>query len=291
MNGVVRWGVLGTGHMAHRMATAIQATPGCRLAAVGSRSTNRAESFAAQFGIPESHGSYQGLCQRAAVDVVYVATPNVYHHEHTMLALESGRGVLVEKPFAIDAREAAQMITYARDRGLFLMEAMWTRHLPATQLLRDLVTRGDIGTPHLLTVDLGFRADPDPAGRWFNPRLGGGALLDVGVYTLSLATMLFGPPTVVTGAAVIGTSGVDEYASVLLTHPGQQATTATMSLVTDLPRQAVVTGSDGWLRLGPPFHRAAGVSLGRPGLPEETIAAPFDGDGYGHQIRQVASCL
>ncbi|MGH2547899.1 MAG: Gfo/Idh/MocA family protein, partial [Thermomicrobiales bacterium] len=173
----IRWGILGTGGIADKFATGLQDTPDAVLAAVGSRTIEAATAFAERFGNPRTHGSYQDLVNDPDVDIIYVATPHPIHHSAARLCLEAGKAVLCEKPFTLNAGEAADLIAYARERKLFLMEAMWSRFLPAAQRFRQLVADGAIGEPRILHADFGFRGNGDPTHRLFAPSLGGGALL------------------------------------------------------------------------------------------------------------------
>ncbi|ABW12596.1 oxidoreductase domain protein [Parafrankia sp. EAN1pec] len=187
--------------IANGFAQALGRLPDVELVAVGSRHQRTADEFGAKFGVPprRSYGSYEELAADDGVDVVYVASPHSHHHRHTLLFLNAGRGVLCEKPFALDANQAADMVATARARGQFLMEAMWSRFLPAYVRIRELVTDGTIGTVLAVDGDFGFRLPMDPSHRLFDPAQGGGALLDLGVYPLSLTSMLLGEPNQVAG--------------------------------------------------------------------------------------------
>ncbi len=190
----IAWGILGTGRIAGNFAADLALLPDAELVAVGSRSEATAQSFAGRFGAPHAHGSYEALAADPAVEVIYIATPHPLHAENMKLCLRAGKAVLCEKPFTLNAREAEEVIALAREQKLFLMEAMWTRFLPAVVRARELIEQGAIGEVRLLLADFGFRAAFDPHHRLFDPQLGGGALLDLGVYCVSLASMLFGPP-------------------------------------------------------------------------------------------------
>ena len=183
----VRWGILGPGSIAHKFVAGLSLIPDAEVVAVGSRSIERANAFADEYGIPHRYGSYQELVDDADVDVIYVATPHSLHREHTLLCLQGGKPVLCEKPMAVNAREVAEMIQVAGNKNLFLMEAMWTRFLPVWVKVRELLAKGVIGEPRMLTADFGSRAAKDPEHRLFAPHLAGGALLDVGVYPVSLS--------------------------------------------------------------------------------------------------------
>ncbi|MFO7897702.1 MAG: Gfo/Idh/MocA family oxidoreductase [Planctomycetota bacterium] len=290
MQGPVHWGMLGTGSIARKFATGLTALPDAKLAAVGSRAQETADAFGDEFDVPRRHPSYEALANDPQVDVVYVATPHSLHRENTLLCLAAGKGVLCEKPFAINARQAAEMIAAARARGLFLMEAMWTRCLPAIGKLRDLLAEGAIGDVRMVVADFGFRAGVAPGKRLFNPALGGGALLDVGVYPVSLASMVFGgPPDRIASLAALGETGVDEQAGMVLGYDGGRLAVLHTAIRTRTAHEAQVYGTDGRVRV-PDFWHATHLFVVKGGG-EERIDAPFDGNGYNHEAAEVMDCL
>ena len=193
MADAVRWGIIGTGKIARAFANALKEVPGAVLAGVASRSQDKADAFGQEFGAATSYGSYEALVQAADIDLVYVGTPHPQHAENALMALRAGKGVLCEKPFTMNLREAEQVVTLARSKRLFLMEAMWTRYLPAYLEVKRILASGEIGTPRQVVADFGFAANFGPEHRVFNPELGGGALLDLGIYPLSVAAGLLGP--------------------------------------------------------------------------------------------------
>ena len=212
----IRWGILSTGNIARQFAHGLAALDDAELVAVGSRSAASADQFGNEFNVANRHASYEALANDPAVDAIYVATPHTLHAANTLLCLRAGKAVLCEKPFAINAAETAAMIAEARTRGLFLMEAMWTRFLPHMVRIRALIHAGAIGDVRMLNSTFGFRTEFDPKGRLFDPALGGGALLDVGIYPVSFASMVFGTPTFITSHATIGATGVDEQVAMIL---------------------------------------------------------------------------
>ena len=172
----IRWGILGTGRIAGVFAEGLRSAADAELVAVGSRTAAAAEQFAGRVGAARAHASYADLASDPDVDAIYVATPHPFHKENSLLCIEAGKAVLCEKPFALNAGEAEQMVTAARARGVFLMEAMWTRFLPHIARLRELLAAGAIGEPRMLKADFCFRTDFNPRGRLFDPALGGGGL-------------------------------------------------------------------------------------------------------------------
>ena len=215
-----RWGILGTGNIAGKFADATRYVEDAELAAVGSRSPETAEAFGAKHGIPRRHASYEDLVGDPEVDAIYVATPHNLHHANTLLALEAGKHVLCEKPLAVNAGQATEMIAAARRKGLFLMEAMWTRFLPAWVDIKARLDSGEFGALRSLQADFGIELAYDPKHRLFNPDLAGGALLDLGIYPLSLAFWLLGKPQATSSWVELAPTGVDQRAAMTLTYGG-----------------------------------------------------------------------
>jgi predicted dehydrogenase len=287
----IRWGIIGTGNIAHSFASDLQLCEDAELVAVGSRTLKNANAFGEKFNIPHRHASYTALANNAAVDVVYISTPHPLHCENTLLCLNAGKHVLCEKPFAMHAREAELMIATARAKKLFLMEAMWTRFLPLVVQLRNMLAENVIGEVRMLQADFSFRAPYDSEGRLFNPKLGGGALLDIGVYPINLASMLFGVPERMTGMAHIGESGVDEQNAILMGYSGGRIATLHSGNRLDSPMEAVIMGSKGSIRLHRFMHRPERMSVTANGKPEEIIESLVKGKGYLYEAQEVMQCI
>ncbi|HEX8614354.1 MAG TPA: Gfo/Idh/MocA family oxidoreductase [Telluria sp.] len=290
MTEAVRWGILGTGKIARAFATALRDTPGAVLAGVASRSLEGAQAFGAEFGALASYGSYQELADADGIDVVYIGTPHPMHIENAVMALGGGKGVLCEKPFTMNRREAEEIVALAREKKLFLMEAMWTRFMPALAEVRRIVASGEIGTVHQVTADFGFAATQDPLHRLNNPELGGGGLLDLGIYPLSIAAALLGPVADVQAMAVIGETGVDIQTSFTMKHDGGGMSVCSCSLRARTPAELTVSGSLGQVRMNTMFHRAQSVTVTTlDGA--RTIDTPYLGNGYVHEAMEVGRCL
>ncbi len=265
--------------------------PDAELTAVGSRSAEAGADFARRFGARRNHASYAGLANDPEVDIVYIATPHSDHYTNSRLCLEAGKGVLCEKPFTLTATQARELVLLARERRLFLMEAMWTRFLPALAETRRLIADGAIGELQFLIADFGFRKEFDPQHRLFDPERGGGALLDVGVYLASLASMLFGPPTQITSQAHIGPSGVDERAALLFGYEGGRFAQLTTAITADTPQEATIVGSAGSIRLQAPWWRATSLTVSSDGHQPYTLDAPYLGNGYTHEAMEAMRCM
>lgn len=287
----IRWGILSTGGIAAKFVEGLRELPDAEVVAVGSRTAASADAFAERYGIPRRHASYEALAADPAVDVVYIGTPHPLHAGNTMLCLEAGKPVLCEKPFAINAGEARAMAALARERGLFLMEAMWTRFRPHMVELRRLLAAGAIGEPRLVRAELCFRAPFDPAHRLFSPELGGGALLDVGVYPISFAHMVFGAPERIVSMADFGATGVDEQMAVTLGYPGGRLAVCVAATRTATAPAARVAGTEGQIDIPSPWWPPSALVLRRPDGSEERIEPPAAGNGYQYQAAEVHACL
>jgi predicted dehydrogenase len=287
----IGWGIAGTGAIAATVAPEFALVPGATIAAVGSRSAARAEDFAAEHGIPRPHGSYRGLVADPEVDVVYVATPHPQHHAIALAALRHGKAVLVEKSFTATLAGAREIVAEARSRGIFAMEAMWTRFLPAVVRLRELVAGGAIGDVVAVQADLGIDRPFDPGHRLFAAELGGGALLDLGVYVVSFAQMLLGAPSSVAAVGRRERNGVDAAATLLLGWPDGRSATLATSLHAPLPGAARVLGTAGWIEVPPRFHHPTGLVVHREGAEPEAVELAPLGTGYAHELVEVTECV
>lgn len=287
----LRWGVLAPGKIAHTFVTGLQGLPGATLAAVGSRSLDRAKEFASQHDAPRAYGSYEELARDEEVDVVYVANPHNYHRDATILCLEHGKAVLCEKPFAVSAAEAQQMVDAARRNKVFLMEAMWTRFLPAWQQVRKWIDDGLIGDVRLMNATFGFRSGWDPQSRLLNPDLAGGGLLDVGVYVTSAAYWVTRrDPVDVVSKGHIGETGVDEQTAFILRYDDGSLATLACGVRTSMQHVALIYGTDGWIEVPHMFWNTTRAVLHR-GDEEIVFAEPHISNGYEYQAKEVARCM
>ena len=259
----IRWGILGTGGIARGFAADLRTIPDARLQAVGSRSVSSAQKFVAQDGAARAYGSYQSLVADGDVDIVYVATPHHRHRDDCLLALDAGKHVLCEKPFALNANEAREVIGRARKNGLFCMEAMWTRFLPVVIDARARIQREDIGQLRTIIADFGYPTERRMDSRFFDPKLGGGALLDRGVYGVSLAHWFFGAPATVRAVASLSDTGVDEQTAAVLGWADGRMAVVTSSLVARTQSTAMLIGTTGSLTLAEPFYDPPSVRLAR----------------------------
>jgi len=286
----IRWGILGTGGIARAFAHALRQTPDARLVAVGSRTAASAQAFAAEFGA-RACTSYEALVAASDIDIVYIGTPHPMHAENALLALGAGKAVLCEKPFTMNLRQAEEVIALARSRKLFLMEAMWTRFMPALAELRRLLAAGAIGEVALVQADFGFAATLDPEHRVNKRELGGGALLDLGIYPLSIATALLGPVESVRAQAVLGASGVDLSTGFSMLHRGGTMSVSTCSLRARTPCELSISGTLGSIRMDRMFHMAQSLTVTGADGASRSIATPFLGNGYVHEAIAAGEAL
>jgi len=292
MKDTIRWGILSTGRIAHHFAEAMAAVPEGTLTAVGSRTQAAADAFGEEFGITHRHGSYEALAADPEVDVIYVATPHPMHCENSLLCLRAGKAVLCEKPFTINRGEAERVIECARAQGVFLMEAMWTRFLPAVRQAVAWLDAGAIGGVQMVQASFGFRAEWDEANRLLAPELGGGALLDVGCYPVSLACMLLGgAPEAVHTAANLGDTGVDEQCALLLRFGGGRMAVLSAAVRTETVQEAYIYGTEGHIHLHAPFWSCTRVTLARKDQQPETMDFPHRKNGFEYQITAVCEGL
>lgn len=285
-----RWGILGAGSIARKFVTGVKALDDHEVIAVGSRQQATADKFADEFAIPHRHASYEALAADPEVDAIYVATPHPMHKENTLLSLRGGKAVLCEKPFTINAAETQEIIAEARQRKIFLMEAMWTRYIPIVQEAHRLVKEGAIGAVRMVTADFGYRAGFRPESRAFDPALGGGALLDVGIYPLSFAAMFLGTPDRISSLANLGQTGVDEESAFILGYPTGAMAVLYTAVRTNTPQDAVIMGENGMIRIHPPFWIPKKLTLTVAGKTQE-IEMPYVANGYNYEAVEVAKCV
>jgi predicted dehydrogenase len=289
----IGWGICGTGRMANVIAAELAelSGTGAQLRAVGSRSRAAAEAFAARHGVPRVHSSYAALARDPDVDIVYLATPPSLHCENALACIEHGKAVLCEKPFALNAAQTARMIRAARDRRVFLMEAMWTRFLPAIAAVRDIVNSGSLGAIRLVIGGGGFVPAYDPRLPLFDRALGGGVLLDAGVYLVSLVSMLLGPPAEVVARGSLGPSSVDEQDVIVLHHPGGAQAVLYVSLATRRPPDLEILGEQGRLCIEAPVYRPTRLTLQQGDAAPAPSEYPVAGSGYRAELVEVMSAL
>lgn len=293
----LRWGIIATGGIARSVAQDLALLADAELYAVSSRAQATADAFASEYGVAKAYGDdggvhgYQHLLADDAVDVVYVATPHAQHHRIVLAALNAGKHVLCEKAFTINAREAAELIEVARDRKLFLMEAVWSRFLPSMQRAFEIAASGELGDIHWVSADLGFPAPYSPTSRLWARQDGGGALLDITVYPLLWALGTLGFPQTVSATGFVNDDGVDSQNALTLGYNHGAQVQLTSSLLSHGPRTATVAGSLGFLQsigsINNPRHLT--IAIGRDH--RRTEAFDVVGKGYTYELREVTRCI
>jgi len=282
-----RWGILGTGFIAG-LQTPDLIDNGSVVQAVGSRTMASATDFAARFQIPTSHGSYADLVADPDVDVVYVSTPHPFHHENALLALDAGKHVLIEKPFAMNAWQAREIVELAETKGLIALEAMWTRYLPHMVRIRELIRSGALGEVRTVIADHNQNLPKDPAHRLNDPALGGGALLDLGIYPVSFAFDVFGAPTGIRAAASMTETGVDRQTAMIFEYGGGQQAVLHCALDTAGPNQASIIGTEGRIEIPSVWYTpSAFTRYDADGNVVERFDEPVTGRGMQYQAQEM----
>jgi predicted dehydrogenase len=288
----IRWGVIATGGIARTFVEDLKLIPDAEVVAVGSRTQAAADAFAQQYEIPRAYGDWESLAADDGVDVVYVATPHSAHHAAAKLCLAAGRAVLCEKPLTLDAPSSQDLIDTAKSAGVFLMEAMWTRCNPSILRMVELIAEGAIGEVTGVQADFGLAGPFPPEHRMRNPALGGGALLDLGIYPITLAHLLLGRPDSVEAWASLTPERVDQNTGMLFGYESGALAVLTCGIVGVTGSAGAVTGQTGRIVLPPPFHRPTRLDLYRnPYGAPEVIEAPLAGHGYVPEAEEVHRCL
>lgn len=286
----IRWGVLAPGRIANSFAEGLKLLPQGEAYAVASRDLLKAQAFAEKHGFRKAYGSYEELARDEAVDAVYVSNPHPFHEESVVMCLKHGKAVLCEKPLAVNQHQVEHMIAATRENKAFLMEAMWTRFLPAVRKTAALIRDGAIGRVVHVSADFGFRSTVNPEGRLFAPRLAGGSLLDVGVYNLAFCSMIFGEqPESIQSHLTIGETGVDEIATALLRYSGGRSAFIVSAVRMNTAQEAVIYGEEGMIRVPEYWHGKEILLKNRSG--EQTLHIPFEASGFQFEIQEVMDCL
>ncbi|MCX7773388.1 MAG: Gfo/Idh/MocA family oxidoreductase, partial [Clostridia bacterium] len=291
MQNVIRWGIMAPGSIAHPFVEGLITLKEAKVVAVGSRNLNRAHSFCHQYKIPRAYGSYEELASDPEIDIIYVATPHPFHKDCVKLCLNAGKAVLCEKPFTLNARDSLELAELAREKKLFLMEAMWTRFLPAMAKVRSWLKQGVIGEIRSMKADIGYRSEFDPESRLFDPSLGGGALLDIGIYAVSLASMVFGKqPDTIKSVVEMAPTGVDEQSGILFGYDKGRFASISTAIRTTFVNDAVIYGTEGYIHIPDFYHAQQAILYPKDGR-KEAFGPMFTSTGYQYEALEVMSCL
>jgi predicted dehydrogenase len=290
----IRWGILGCGRIAGKFASDMPWVKGAELTAVASRSIANAKKFAKKYAAKYAHGSYQELVTNPEIDVIYVATPHSHHHETTLLCLNHKKAVLCEKPFAINNRQAKEMIETARQNNVFLMEGVWTKFLPHYKKMQELIQQDKIGEVKSVLVNFGFRLQADAPPRLSDPALGGGSLLDIGIYNVFMALSILGKPDEILARMSPTPEGIDEQCSVQFMYKNGAMAQLFSSFATNLPTEVLVNGTKNYLRLTSRFYEPSSRLLLHKAMNDKGKLIKVKkekGIGFWHEARHVTECL
>lgn len=287
----VKWGIMGPGGISRKFAADLIQSDQAELVAVGSRTPGKAAIFAEEFQIPRSYDSYEQFVQDEDIEIVYIGTLHPAHKECVLLCLQAGKAVLCEKPFTMDAQETEELIQVARENDTFLMEAMWTRYLPPIVQARKWIEEGRIGKVNMLTANFGFDVGWAPESRLLNKKLGGGALLDAGIYPVSFASMIFGQqPASIMSSAHIGETGVDERFSALFSYEDGQTAQLNAAARLRMANDAYIYGTEGYIHV-PNFVFGRSASLHCPGSDPIEFKDERTLNGYIFEAEEAMNCL
>jgi predicted dehydrogenase len=286
-----RWGIIGPGKIAAKFAVALPLAGRASLGAVASRDEDRAKEFAGKSGAARYYTRYEELAADPDIDAVYIATPHGFHAEHAILCLQHGKAVLCEKPMALSALQVQRMIEAARNNKAFLMEAMWTRFLPVIEKVLELIRNGQLGTVKYVRGDFGFYAPFNPSGRLYDLRLGGGSLLDIGIYPLFLCLLLLGEPDSIHAAAHLSPTGSDETCQAILQYRDGRSAMISSTLACQTSITAEIAGTEGMIQMPTPWYKNDKFTLLRPGEEAQIISVEPMVNGFEYQIREVTECL
>ncbi len=291
----MNWGIIGAGNIANKFAKTInlmqQGEEDVNLFAVAAREESRAKDFAKEYEIDRAYGSYEELLQDVNVDAVYIATPNNLHVKHCEMALEAGKHVLCEKPFTTNTQDAKKLYALAKEKGLFIMEAFWIYFLPVLQQMKAIIADGEIGEVTYARADYGFIARGKRKDRKFDASLGGGALLDIGIYNLGFLGMVFDAvPQKILSDVHINEYGTDDFSMIQLIYSDTKKATVTTSIGLDIPRNALIVGTKGRIEL-PDYQKAEEMHIVYNDGTVKDIRVPFVYTGFEYEIREAVRCI
>lgn len=286
-----RWGILGAGRIAQKFCTALNTVDGSEVYAIASRDIVKATDYANQFNASKIYNHYDDLLADENVDIIYIAIPHAFHYDQTLKCIHHGKNVLCEKPMALSFRQTKKMIHAAIESKVFLMEGMWTSCMPFIEKIKSIIAENVIGKPQYLSADFGFSAPVDLEGRLFNKKLGGGSMMDVGIYPLFLATLLFGEPTQIKTISKLTVTEVDEYANIILQYENGETAHLLSSISFNTDIEAEIVGTKGKITIKNPWFKATDFSVQLNDGTVENYSTPHLGNGFEHEINEVIRCL
>ena len=286
-----RWGILGAGRIAEKFCTALCFVEGSEVYAVASSDIVRAKEYASKFNATKFYDSYEELVKDGGVDIIYIATPHAFHYEQAILCLNNNKPVLCEKPMSLSQKQTAEMCGIAMKKKLFLMEGMWTRFMPFIERILLLIREDVIGSPQYVNADFGFTAPVDLSGRLYNKSLGGGSMLDIGVYCIFLATLLFGEPSAIRSLSKLTETGVDAYANMIMQYSGGETAHLLTSIIFNTALEVEIIGTKGRIKIDSPWYKATAFSVHLLNGESQNFSMPHASNGFEYEIREVMRCL
>lgn len=286
-----RWGILGAGKIADKFCEALSYTDGSEVYAVASRDMDNAKKYATKYKAAKWYNNYTDLVKDDSVDIIYIATPHAFHYEQTILCLQHNKAVLCEKPMSLTLQQTTEMIALAAKNNLFLMEAMWTGCMPFIEKILSLIKEDAIGQPQYLTADFGFTAPDDSDSRLFNKALGGGSVMDVGVYPVFLSVLIFGEPSVIKTVSKLTATAVDAHANVIMQYAKGQTAHILSAINFNTAIEAEIIGSKGRIKINNPWFKATEFTLILNDGTTKIFSMPHTGNGFEHEIKEVMHCL
>ena len=291
MNRNYRWGILGAGRIAEKFCKALCFVEGSEVYAVASRDEEKAKTYASKYGASRFYNNYDDLVKDKNVDIIYIATPHAFHYEQTMFCLQNDKPVLCEKPMSLSHSQTAEMIAFAIEKNLFLMEGMWTSCMPFVEKILMLIKEDIIGKPQYVSADFGFAAPVNPEGRLLNKTLGGGSVMDVGIYPIFLSALILGEPSLIQTVSELTTTGVDKYANMVMKYPNGETAHLLSSINFNTGIEAEIIGEKGSIKIKSPWFKATDFSVHLPDDITQNFSMPHVCNGFEHEIKEVMHCL
>ncbi len=286
-----RWGILGAGRIAGKFCEAINFTEGAEVYAVASRDADNANAFAARHKAAKVYTNYTDLVKDENVDIIYIATPHAFHYQQTLLCLQHNKAVLCEKPMSLSLKQTAEMIEVAEKNKLFFMEGMWTACMPFIDKILSLIKEDVIGEPQYVSANFGFIAPLDPKGRLFDKALGGGSVMDIGIYPIFLATLILGEPTDIKTVSKLTATGVDEYANMVMQYANGQTAHILSAININTPLEAEIIGTKGMIKINNPWFKATEFSVVLNDGTTQKFLMPHGSNGFEHEVKEAMDCL
>ena len=291
MHKIYNWGILGAGKIAEKFCTALNFVPRANVYAIASRSMDNAKNFATSFGAVKVYNNYIDLVMDKEIDIIYIATPHAFHFEHAKLCLQNNKPVLCEKPLTLSYKQSAELVELATKNKLFFMEGIWTACMPFLDKIKALIKEDIIGLPQHVQADFGFTAPRDLQNRLFNKALGGGSVMDVGIYPISLAAIILGEPSSIKSFSKLTETGVDEYANIMMQYPDGQTSNVLSSIGFNTFIEAGIIGTKGRIKIDQPWFKATDFDLILNDGKIEHFSIPHLSNGFEHEIMDVINCL